>query len=129
MHQWQAPRHVSFNKSDLIRRMQRTLVTPSQTYCIYGDPAYVLRPVLQIGFKGSRLTESEKDFDAAMSSVHVTVECGCANATNLWSFLGMRRALRRGLFPVRLHFLVGLLLCRKTERDQRSLPNCADGSP
>lgn len=75
-----------FHKSDLLSRLEQTLMKPNTTYCIYGDPAYILRPVLQVGFKGSRLSKGQSDFNTAMSNVRVTVEWEFANAINLWSF-------------------------------------------
>jgi hypothetical protein len=98
------------HRSRLLHRLQNTLVTATSVYCIYGDPAYVLRPVLQIGFRGSRLTQAQAEFNAAMSAVRVSVEWGFANVTNLWAFLDLRRNLRLGLSPVGLYYLVGMLL-------------------
>ncbi|ETM39592.1 hypothetical protein L914_14264 [Phytophthora nicotianae] len=43
------------------------------SYCIYGDPACPLKPNLQVGFKGSKLTEAQNEFNAAMSKLETAL--------------------------------------------------------
>ena len=45
-----------FRKSGIEADLQRALLIEEVQYYIYGDPAYVLRPYLQIGFQGANLT-------------------------------------------------------------------------
>ena len=42
--------------------------------CIYGDPAYPVTLHVQGPFKGAHLNNAQKDFNASMRSVRVTVE-------------------------------------------------------
>ena len=50
--------------------------------CIYGDPAYPLRPQLQGPFKGARLTLDEEAWNTSMSKVRVKVEWIFADVIN-----------------------------------------------
>lgn len=56
---------------------------------IYGDPAYPHRPRLQGPFKGARLTQNEKDWNSAMSSVRVSVEWIFKDIINYFKFLDL----------------------------------------
>ena len=42
--------------------------------CIYGDPAYPLRPQLQAPFKGANLPGDQQLWNSRMSSVRISVE-------------------------------------------------------
>ena len=42
--------------------------------CIYGDPAYPLRPQLQCPFKGAAITPQQREWNKTMSEVRVSVE-------------------------------------------------------
>jgi hypothetical protein len=56
--------------------------------CIYGDPAYPLRPHLQAPFKTAvRLTEEQLAFNRAMSAARVSVEWVFGDIVNFFKFL------------------------------------------
>lgn len=97
-------------KSKILPRLERTLAFPDETFYLYGDPAYVLHPTMQVGFKGASLSQNRMDFNVAMSAVRVTVEWGFANVVNLWAFLDMKRSQKIGMSPVGLYYPVGMLL-------------------
>ena len=46
---------------------------PDNVLCIYGDPAYPLRPQLMCPFQGAFLTPDEQSWNTSMSAVRV---CG-----------------------------------------------------
>ena len=52
---------------------QRSFDTAGRVMCIYGDPAYPLRPHLQAPFKGN-LTPQQHDYNKSMSSVQISIE-------------------------------------------------------
>eukprot|EP00644_Phytophthora_capsici_P011366 jgi/Phyca11/119086/e_gw1.37.80.1 len=106
-------RHDSWllRQSGLLNRLPRALKDRANApYCIYCDPAYPLKPHLLVGFKGSKLTEAQKEFNAAMSKVRVAVEWGFGGIVRLWLFLDMRLSQKLYLSPVGTHFMVGALL-------------------
>lgn len=82
----------------------------SDTYCLYGDPAYPNRTTLQVGHKGPRLTGNKIQFNAAMSAVRVSVEWGFGGITRLWPFIDMKFASKLQLSPVGTYYLVAALL-------------------
>ena len=63
------------HRSRLLQQLKEHCNTPDgQPLCIYGDPAYPIRPHLQAPYKHNNLSVSEKDSNKAMSSVRVSVE-------------------------------------------------------
>ncbi|EGZ22266.1 hypothetical protein PHYSODRAFT_489016 [Phytophthora sojae] len=106
-------RHDSWllRQSGLLERLLRVLHHDGELpYCIYGDPAYPLKPTLHVGFKGSNLSDTQKAFNAAMSKVRVAVEWGFGGIIRLWPFLVLRLSQRLYLSPVGKRYLVGVLL-------------------
>jgi hypothetical protein len=62
-------------ESGLLANLEEYAVSETgQPMCVYGDPAYPLRPQLQAPFRGAVLTDDMKRFNTAMSSVRVSVE-------------------------------------------------------
>ena len=78
--------------------------------CIYGDPAYPHRPQLQGPFKGARLTQNEKDWNSAMSSVRVSVEWIFKDIINCFKFLDFKKNLKVQLSAVGKMYIVCTLL-------------------
>ena len=74
--------------------------------CIYGDPAYPHRPQLQGPFKGARLTQNEKDWHSAMSSVRVSVEWIFKDIINYFKFLDFKKNLKVQLNSVGKMYIV-----------------------
>ena len=78
--------------------------------CIYGDPAYPHSPQLQGPFKGARLTQNEKDWNSAMSSVRVSVEWIFKDIINYFKFLDFKKNLKVQLSAVGKIYIVCTLL-------------------
>ena len=78
--------------------------------CIFGDPAYHHRPQLQGPFKGARLTQKEKDWNSAMSSVRVSVEWIFKDIINYFKFLDFKKNLKVQLSAVGKMYIVCTLL-------------------
>lgn len=61
--------------SGLLQQLQQYSVSPAgNILCIYGDPAYPLRPQLQAPFRGVHITTLQKEWNKSMSGVRVSVE-------------------------------------------------------
>ncbi|XP_033109298.1 uncharacterized protein LOC117110643 [Anneissia japonica] len=79
-------RHDSFmlRESGLLDQLEQMSVdTNNEIMCIYGDPAYPIRPQLQAPFKGN-LSPIEPDYNMAMSEMHVSVEWLFADILNFF---------------------------------------------
>jgi hypothetical protein len=63
-----------YKESGIDDNLRSSLVIFSRQYYLYGDPAYILRPYLQVGFKSSSTTPEKIAFNASMSKVRVTAE-------------------------------------------------------
>ena len=79
--------------------------------CIYGDPAYPLRPHLQAPFKAAvRLTEEQLAFNRAMSAARVSVEWVFGDIVNFFKFLDFKKNLKIHLSAVGKMYVVCSLL-------------------
>ena len=78
--------------------------------CIYGDPAYPLRPQLQAPFKGAHITPLQKQWNKSMSSVRVSVEWIFGDIANYFKFLDFRKNLKIKLSAVGKMYLVCAIL-------------------
>ena len=78
--------------------------------CIYGDPAYPLRPQLQKPFGGARLTPLQHQWNQAMSSVRISVEWVFGDIINYFKFLDFRKNLKIQLSAVGKMYIVCTLL-------------------
>ncbi|ETP37518.1 hypothetical protein F442_14680 [Phytophthora nicotianae P10297] len=90
------------------------------SYCIYGDPAYPMKPNLQVGFKGSKLTEDQIAFNAAMSKVRIAVEWGFGGIARFWPCLDMRLSQKLYLSPLMSNAMALL----KNDESQATLNDC-----
>ena len=63
--------------SAILEKMQQYSVNPDgEILCIYGHPAYPLRPQLQALYKGGLLTPEQLAWNKSVSSVRVAVVYG-----------------------------------------------------
>ncbi|XP_070388867.1 uncharacterized protein [Dermacentor albipictus] len=60
-------------------------------YCLYGDPAYPLRPLLLKPYGGVRITARQEAFNREMSKVRQAVEWGFGKIAGLFAFLDFRK--------------------------------------
>ena len=81
-----------------------------EVLCVYGDPAYPLRPELMGPFKGVNLNEQQKNFNKAMSEVRVCVEWGFGKIVSLFAFVDFKKNQKLHLQPVGVYFLVATIL-------------------
>ena len=81
-------------ESGLYNQLQQHAFLPNgNPLCVYGDPAYPHRPQLQASFKGARITQVQKQWNKAISSVRVSVE---------WIFGDNRKLLQVSRFQKEL---------------------------
>ncbi|GFO19787.1 hypothetical protein PoB_004629200 [Plakobranchus ocellatus] len=61
-----------FHESGIMTTLEETMNRPDGTpLCLYGDPAYPLRPHVMKPFMGARLTREQEAFNKDMSSAEV----------------------------------------------------------
>ena len=78
--------------------------------CIYGDPAYPVRPHLQAPYKHNNLSDAEKDFSKAMSSVRVSVEWVFGEITEYFAFVDFKKTQKIALSEVGQMYKICALL-------------------
>lgn len=93
--------------SDKLRTKQRPNGEP---YIIYGDPAYGLTRNILAPFRGANLTNEEKEFNARMSKLRVSVEWGFGKICQYFAFLDFKKNLKILLQPVAKYYLVATIL-------------------
>lgn len=87
--------------SGLLTQLQQHSFNPNgDILCVYGDPAYPLRPQLQAPFKGARLTPDQLAWNESMSQVRVSVEWLFGDIVNYFKFLDFKKNLKIGLSAV-----------------------------
>lgn len=99
------------NGSGLMQHMEANFFAPDgRPFCLYGDPAYPLRPHLQRPYRGHALTAQEQQFNTDMSQVRQAVEWQFGRILSLWAFLDFKNNLKLYLSPVGKFYMVGALL-------------------
>ena len=58
--------------------------------CIYGDPAYPLRPQIQRLFRPAQIAPLQNEWNKAMGSVKVSAEWVFGDVMNYYKFLDFR---------------------------------------
>jgi hypothetical protein len=86
------------------------MLIAERQYYLYGDPAYTLRPYLQVGYKGSSLSAEETSFNTAMSKVRVAVEWAFKDIKQYFTHLDVPRKLRLRVTPAGLWYLCAAML-------------------
>ena len=98
-------------KSELLQKLEEHCTTQDEhPLCIYGDPAYPLRLHLPAPYKHNNLTEEEKQFDKAMSSVRVSIEWDFGEIAEYFAFIDFKRNQKIALSEVGTMYLVSGLL-------------------
>lgn len=90
--------------------VQHANLPNGRSMCIYGDPSYPHRPHLQAPFKGARITQEQRDWNKAMSSVRVSVEWIFGDIANYFKFLDFKKNLKVQLSAVGKMYIVCTLL-------------------
>ena len=83
--------------------------------CIYEDPAYPLRVHLQAGFKGTRLSQQQVDWNTRMSEARVSVEWIFGNIITYFKFLDLKKKISK-LVEVQLGKCILYVPCYKMQR-------------
>lgn len=94
--------------SGLLDKMKK--LVQDQKYVIYGDPAYPLGRFLYKPHRGAVLTQSEVDFNKAMSTVRQAVEWGFGKVITEFAFLDFKKNQKILLQRVPLMYKVGTIL-------------------
>ena len=98
-----------YRESNLDSYLQTSTSVDGEQYYIYGDPAYLIRLYLQVGFKGHSLTTDQKEFNLQMSRVRVSVEWAFAEVKQYWGHLDHSRKLKTGCTPVGSSYIVAII--------------------
>ena len=87
--------------SELLNQLQQySFSTADNVLCMYGDPAYSLRPHLQSPFKGAHLTPLQNDWNKSMSAARVSVEWIFRDIIDYFKFLDFKENLKVQLSAV-----------------------------
>jgi len=83
-----------------------------EPFCIYGDPAYPIRPWLISPFRQGAmgLNQQQQDFNRAMSELRISVEWTFGKILKYWAFVDYKKDLKVFLQPVGKYYLVAGLL-------------------
>ena len=88
-------------ESGLLNILQRRAVTPTgDILCIYGDPAYPLRPHLMGLYRDHPLTPQMRSFNKAMSEARVSVEWLFSDIAESFKFIDYKKNLKLGMSAV-----------------------------
>ena len=99
--------------SGLLHTLERQAFSPrGDVLCLYGDPAYPLRPHLMIPYRLGEVpvvTQNTKAFNQKMSSIRVSVEWLFGNVSNYFKFIDYKKNLKLGLSAVGKYYIVAAL--------------------
>jgi len=65
--------------------------TDGRALCIYGDPAYPLRPQLLAPFRNAALNQQQRDFNKSMRKVRISVEWLFGDIVSWFSFMDLKK--------------------------------------
>jgi hypothetical protein len=111
---FQGKRHDSgiLHLSDCLREFQAKFVNPDGTWLtLYGDSGYANQKFIKVGFKNFvKLTQRQKDFNAYMSALRVSVEYGFGKIVQNFAFLDFKKNQKLLLQPLKEYYIVAALL-------------------
>ncbi|KAH7968148.1 hypothetical protein HPB52_006075 [Rhipicephalus sanguineus] len=84
-------RHTWLTLDDLNVFSQLQRLTHGCLYCIYGDPAYPLRPLLMRPYRGATLTAQQQLFNEGMSTVRQAVQWGFGKVIAEFAFVDFKK--------------------------------------
>ncbi|XP_013383168.1 uncharacterized protein LOC106153684 [Lingula anatina] len=97
-------------ESGLLQQLQQLPQDVDGRFCIYGDPAYPIRPQLQCPFRGANITPEQHAFNSEMSRVRESVEWAFGKIVQTFAFLDFKKNLKLYLQPVGKLYAVGAIL-------------------
>ncbi|CAH3172856.1 unnamed protein product [Porites lobata] len=99
--------------SGLLQTLEREAYNPrGDVLCLYGDPAYSLRPHLMAPYRTGEVpvfTADMEAFNSAMSSARASVEWLFGDISNSFKFLDFKKNLKLGLSAVGKQYIVSAL--------------------
>ena len=99
--------------SGLLQTLEREAYNPrGDVLCLYGDPAYPLRPHLMAPYRIGEVpvfTADMEAFNSAMSSARASVEWLFGDISNSFKFLDFKKNLKLGLSAVGKQYIVSAL--------------------
>lgn len=96
--------------SGLLTSLQRYAHNPrGDILCIYGDPAYPLRPHLMCPYRDNPLTPQMQAFNTMMSEVRASVEWIFGDIVESFKFIDYKKNLKLGLSAVGKQYIVSAL--------------------
>ena len=98
------------SKSRLISKLEKKFLNCEKAPYIYGDPAYPLRKVLMVPFKG-RCSRSQQRLNQKMSKIREAVEWGFGKIIQIFGFLDYKKNLKILKQQVSKHYKVATILC------------------
>ena len=78
-------------ESGSLVQLQQHACFGNRLLSIYGDPAYPLSIDLQAPFRGAHITDEQKRYNTAMSSVKVSVEWLLGLERNYFKFIDFKQ--------------------------------------
>ena len=99
-----------YRESNIDSLLQDSMNINGIQYCLYGDPAYFLRPYLQVGYQGSSFTADQTVFNASMSKVRIAVEWAFRDVKMYFTHVDFPRKLRMGITPGGLLYICTVIL-------------------
>jgi DDE superfamily endonuclease len=99
-----------YRESNIDDALQTSMEISGTQYYLYGDPAYCLRPYLQIGYRGSYLTIQQVQFNFAMSKVRIAVEWAFRDVKMYFTHVDVPRKLKLRITPAGLWYVCGVML-------------------
>ena len=100
-------------ESQLLNLLERFAHTQAgDVLCLYGDPAYPLRPQLIGPYREGDfplITDEMKLFNKAMSRVHISVDWLFGDVANYFKFIDYKKNLKIGMSAVGKQYIVSAL--------------------
>ena len=100
-------RHDAFMLSNSGLADQLKQFNNGDPYVIYGDPAYGLSQNIMAPFCGMQLTQQQRGFNKATSTVWISVEWGFGRICQYFAFLDYKKNMKVLLQPVGKYYVVG----------------------
>jgi DDE superfamily endonuclease len=99
-----------YSNSNMDEILSGCLLIDGGQYCVYGDPAYMLRPHLQVGYPGLQATPEQHAYNMSMSSERIAFEWFYKDLKQNFTTLDFKRKLKVNEAPIGLLFMSSVLL-------------------
>jgi nuclease HARBI1 len=119
--------------SGILKEMEQIFVNPDGTWmAVYGDSGYSNQKFIKSGYRNfKRLTNKQKEFNATMSSLRVSVELGFGKVLQQFAFLDFAKDQKIFLQPLKKYYYVAVLLanCQTCLRGRNQVSDIFDCHP